>query len=145
MRISIAIVVTVLLSSLTVMSSARAQKAGATPAAPSFILDARSYYGDKVVRFTLAEEGGKTVMTMASNAGDFSRRVLSSKDVEFLKAEFAKLPVPEKLPVECTRSHLTVTLIRGPKTAETKTSCLGVRTITSPAYARFARILVNSI
>jgi hypothetical protein len=98
-----------------------------------------------VVRFTLANEGGKTVMTMASNTGDFSRRPISNKDVEFIKAEFAKLPVPEKLPVECARSHLTVTLSKGPKNAETKTSCLGVRTITSPAYARFARILVSSI
>lgn len=110
------------------------------------VFEAQSIMGDKSVDFKLIEESGKWIMHMHSNQGDLSNRTLTKKDFDFIKEEFLKLPVAKSIPKECSRSQIKIKLsANGKEKEKTKISCLGVKTITEPAYARFTQILVNAL
>lgn len=111
----------------------------------SWLLKADSIYGDKMTHFEIKSENKKNYIFMNSNSGDSRKHELSQKDVEFIKKEFDKLPIPPKLPSECHRARLTVVMNNSSKKSVTKDSCFGLHTATEPAYARFSQILVNAL
>ncbi len=131
--------------SVNVLGATAASKLKKPANLSRIIMDMSSVYGEKNTRFVIKIENEKNMISVISNAGDAKEKVLSSKDVIFIKKEFEKLPIPQKIPNECARAKMIVTWFNSPKLSETKTSCLGIHTLSEPAYVRFAQILVNAL
>lgn len=101
----------------------------------------RTVFGDKVVSFLIQNRDGKSSIEMSSNSGVSQRRDLTDRSFQYIVSEFRKLPKAPKIPVGCERARMDV-LVKGLSTQELhKESCFGVKTITSPKYARFAEAL----
>lgn len=66
-------------------------------------------------------------------------RNLTQADGDFIFAEFKNLPSPPKIPDDCYRSRVDI-VVTGVN-ADSKSSCIGVTTVTSEAYERFIGIL----
>jgi hypothetical protein len=109
------------------------------------VLEATTQYGDKTSNFIIQKDGNVPSIKFWSNMGEHSEKKITDKDLDFIKSEFKKLPIPPQIPKECMRSSMSITLLDGAKKQTTKKSCFGVNTITEPAYVRFSQILVNAL
>jgi hypothetical protein len=77
-------------------------------------------------------------ITMKSADGTKNRN-LTQEDGDFIFSEFQKLSVAPKIPDDCYRSRVDI-VVTG-SNAATKSSCVGLKTITSASYERFMGIL----
>lgn len=102
--------------------------------------------GDKITNFWIEKsKQGKIGLRMRNSYGQSALRELHPEDYEYIAAEFKKLPQAPKIPRECERSRVVLSMKEKDGGALSRMSCLGLKTKTSPAYARFVNILAMSL
>lgn len=111
----------------------------------SEILKVESIHGDNKSKLMINRISKTEVELQLYSSGRFKgRRKLSQQDLDFILKEYQKLPVPLKVPQDCYRSRLDITLFKNGDQLSKKSSCFGMTTETSADYVRFARILTVS-
>ena len=100
----------------------------------------KALVGHRDTRFWIRNSGGKITLEMVMEAQYSRTRELKEREWNFIVSEFERLPVPRKIPPECERFRMDVVFSAGGK-EQSKASCIGFKTVTSPAYARFAQLL----
>lgn len=109
---------------------------------PAFATEMRAttLLGDRRGNFLVKNENGKASIEMTIDNQMPKSRKLKKKEWDFLVKEFKKLPQARNIPPECDRARMDVVLIDN-KLETKKSSCFGVKTITSESYAKFAQML----
>lgn len=142
----------ILFACLLILSAAPAfakEKPKATPKPTAkakevkIVVNAR--LGERFTQFTLVDKkDGKPQLVMNSSAGYHLKRTLTSKNYDYIMSEFKKLPQAPKIPANCYRARMDIQVTGLEKSTLRKSSCFGVKTITSPQYGRFAGILASA-
>lgn len=130
---------TSLLATLLVSTFAQAQLPP-----PKIIV--RAQVADKVSQFIVSGDGPNMNLYFHNTDGITKKRAFKEDEFKFLLKEIDKLPVAPKVPAECSRFRTDITVIReGKKEPLKKSSCLSVRSITEPAYAKLLNLLAISL
>jgi hypothetical protein len=106
---------------------------------------ATTQYGDKKSDFKLSWIQNNSIISLNTSYGEKSQRKVSNKGIAFIFTEFDKLKLPKHIPKECYRSKVEIKKIDNDGKIITKSSCFGVRTITSKQYAKFINLLVSAL
>ena len=87
----------------------------------------------------LKNQKGQYLLTGRKNTAP---QAVRREDLEELKASFDELPTVERIPKKCDRARVDIT-VKDAGHVTHKASCLGVRSITTPAYTRFVERVEN--
>lgn len=112
----------------------------AKPSGKSSQMVAQSMIGDREVRFLVTQESERFTIERWIGGEHKQSRPLKKNDWRFLVSQFRKLPQPKNIPPECSRARIDVTLTENGKTIA-RSSCLGIKTVTSAHYSRFSQTL----
>ena len=80
------------------------------------------------------------MIAVISSTGMQKQRPVSPADKNYIADEFLKLPQAPKIPDSCYRNRVDITMKLNGVTKQ-KASCVGIQTITEPAYVHFLNIL----
>lgn len=112
-------------------------------ATPASIVKVEILHGEVATNFKL--DGGSGTLEMQNTNSKTKLRKIDQEDFKFLLGLAQKLPRSNKLPKECYRARMQVTISEpGAKPIE-GTSCFGMRSISAPQYQSFANLLAVSI
>ena len=133
----------IILVTLGTSSFARSGAAVNQPATQALQeLRAHSIFGDREVRFTVRRAKDQISIERVVDGGDLRSRKLKPKEWSFLLREFQKLPTIKNIPPECSRARIDLVLTEPNRAkADSRSSCFGLKTITSDSYVHFAQML----
>jgi hypothetical protein len=106
-------------------------------------LTVKTVYGEAVTQIVMEKTDGQWTIALTSLRTN-KKSILNAEDARFILREYDHLPVPSSVPDSCYRARVDILLTQGGKSSA-KASCVGVKTITSPRYARFLRILDTAL
>ena len=89
------------------------------------------------------DPGASTVSITNSN-GFKKTRLVEKENMKYIVAQVDRLPMAKHLPGECARAKMEVIIGMG-KTAKHKSSCFGMKSITSQKYQDLANLLAIEI
>ncbi len=119
-----------------------AQKAVKTKSAKEQVLEVLVTRGETKTSFQIDSKPKESSLKMLSSAGPNSGRTLNSEDADYFFEKYKSLPTVKIIPKECQRSFVQILHKSKGKVETKKVSCIGVKTITEPAYADYLRLLV---
>jgi hypothetical protein len=114
-------------------------------AADSNSIEVVTYYGEKVAQFSIRPEGKKFALTFRSSSDKPTTRDLSVENYNYLEKKFEKLPEVAIIPASCLRNQIVIQVTDEAGKVRQKTSCFGIKTITSKPFEDFANLLVQAL
>jgi hypothetical protein len=151
--LALALTLSLGLASLGLAAAQKKERQPATPPQNSVTqapaLDARirieTKFAEREGLFVVNRTGGVAHIEFSNNNGERHRRELHQKDFDFIVKTLKELPRNSKIPPDCSRFSMTITTEGLGLEKDSFLSCFGVKTITSPAYSRFASILNQAL
>lgn len=101
-------------------------------------------YGDLEGHYAIQPSGKQTLISLTSDRGSKSKE-LNGSDKAFIFSEVDKLPTARKIPTDCARARIDITYHGRNGSRVKKSSCLGLKTVTSESYNHFVGILNLSL
>jgi hypothetical protein len=125
--------------------SAKKASSPAPAPGPDAKIRVETKFADREGLFIVHRKGGVAHIEFSNNNGESQRRELHHKDFEFIVKSLKELPRNSNLPPDCSRFAMKITTEGLGLDKDGFLSCFGVKTLTSPAYSRFATILTNAL
>jgi hypothetical protein len=105
-------------------------------------LIAITHIGEKQTQMMVDKDEKGITVKLHTSDGEKRSNTLSDANFAEIMKEFKKLPVPKKIPDSCASSRVDIAVVGLQKEVVHKASCLGVKSITEPEYAKFVNTLV---